>query len=586
MSKNTHDEIFAEGEVKGAVNASMRAAFKDFEEAAQSSDADKTVKLFGAFEVSAPVAALASGFFNEGTRHLGNKVVPHAYDISKSLLGKHLNLEGSSLNRGATVAAVTTNLVLGTTAYLPNLVHTVRAHRHNYKDMARRIAPLLEDISGNHSVGAFLSIREKDNEMIYAHRQRMATKMKVETSNGVIDLIVNGLPKIATTENVKHMWTGGASQAAAVVTKPDGMMEWLRGSVTMGSGPLATYITQSNNRKLAKQSRSFSALEMVLELDQQVAEDLKSHRSGSGRYTLPHAGHRSEEYSLEDYIVCIMRHHQTEMADISDKHTELRDALTEEASQAASIIAKAIRSGEISTLSLVRLIGEGQLIKRNGRAIASPTEVHELVKKFSAKQANYVHVDPGEYYKDAAFTREHLRTALKSLKGDELQTFASLFPNDVLEDAGMSTKEIKAIREATSKHFDQMIAEAVAGLTSKSDAELKTLGFAESELVELRKAASELENQGVEAVKQLKTSATHENGIEHLLTNAVVHKPEHLGMLVKLGREQLAEARAGEMADAAIERMKTGKHYAKNDDFSARELARRDEAQDVATERF
>ncbi len=562
MSDSNQDKLFKDGEVQDALQKSSRAALQDFERASRSSNADEEVKLFGLFPMPAAIAALIGGAVNEGTRHLGNIIVPKAYHISEKLLSENLNVQGKLLARGSTVAAVGANLVLGGGMYFYPLIQSLRKHRQDYKALARAIAPVLEDIRGNHSVGALMSIREEDNEVIYVHRKRMAQKMNLETTNNTIDLLLNVGPKIATTEKLSHMWSGEElrstqkareAQRLAELANPElkkdktsgtsaekdsktsSMVEWLKSTVSMGSSPVATYITTRNTRKLQKNSRSFSTLEMIMELDKQVAADPKA-RS----FTTPGHGRR-QSYGLEEYILCVMRNHQSEMADINDQHTELRDALTDDALKAASQLAKAIRNGEISALSLVRMVGEGHLIKRHGRAVASADEVRDLIQQASGKQATYVHVDPAEYYKDAAFTKEQLKTALKSLDGEELRIFASMFPNDVLEEAGMSAKDVKAMREATANHYDNVIAEAILGLSELSDEELKKDGLAESEIKQLRKAHHLLQGHGIDAVKEIKTSATNNEGIEHLLTNVTVHKPEYLGKLIGVGREQLKD---------------------------------------------
>lgn len=589
MTENAQDKLFKEDEVQNALRRSSRAALRDFEESTSKGESGKTVKLFGMFEMDAPFAALVGGLYNEGTRQLGDIISPKAYHLSEKLFGDHLKLKGKALARSSTVAAVGTNLVLGGGMYFYPLIQSFSEHRRSYKKLARAIAPVLEDICGNHSVGALMSVRqdgERGNEMIYAHRQRMALTMNVETSNRVIDLLVNVLPKIAATDNLKGMWTGeelkstqAAAQAAAeaarveaekngkaITSQPETtsaeqskatkLMNWLWGSVSMGSSPIATYITSRNERKLEKNRRPYSALEMVLELDKQVAGDPKA-RS----FTTP--GHRGNSYSLEEYIARTMIHHQAEMADLSEQHAEIREALHDDLMIAAKKLAAAIRGGDINTLSLVRIIGEGRIIKKKGRSIASAAEVEDLVRHASVHQASYIHVDPADYYKDAAFTRDQLKSALKSLDGEERRIFTAMFPDAVLEEAGMSVGDIKAMREATANEYDKLIAEAVLGMNSKSDEELKADGLAKNEIQHIRDAYAQLQETGVDAVRDLKMSAANDHGIEHLITNATVHNmvtnPKHFGTLIQTGKEKLStiatdEIRAGEITEAAMER--------------------------------
>lgn len=536
MSDNVQDDLIGKDEMRDTLHAASRSAFKDFDASIKKGESGKTIKLFGLFDMDAPMAGLVTGFYNEGMRRVGAVLAPKTYKLSANLLEKHTGLQGSALARVATASMVTTNLALSGSAFFAPLVQSTRAHREQYLKTARALAPVLEDIRGNHSVGALMSIRQQDNEMIYAHRQRMALKMKVETSNNVINLLVNAGPAIIETPGLKEKWSGkelglAASTGPAQPEKKNDILEWLLGSFAMGRGSIATYMMSNNERKLEKHRRPYSALDMVLELDKQVAGDPKAHS-----FTTP--GGRGNSYSLEEYIARTMMHHQAEMADISDEHTEIREALTDDLMAASKKIAAAIRKGEISTLSLVRLVGEGHIIKKNGRAIAPIAEVKDAIAHMSGRQATYVHVDPADYYKDAAFSHDQLKTALKSLEGEEKRIFASMFPNEVLEEAGMSACDIKAMREAIAKNYDTLVAEAILGLNEKTDAQLKEMGLANNEVKQLREAVSALQETGLDAIKALKTNAANDHGIEHLLTNTVVQHPQHLGMLIKNGREK------------------------------------------------
>jgi hypothetical protein len=548
------------------------SAWDKFNDAVENGESGKTVNVLG-MELDAPIAGLLQGAYNEGVRQFGKVIGPKTYHIAEDVLGGKFGLKGKALPRTATVAAVGTHMLLSSGLYLQPFIGAYKKHRNTYKELAHALAPVIEDIRGNHSVSSLLSIKEKDNEMIYAHRQRLATEMSVENHNNILSWGVNVAPQLFSTQNIKGKWNGdelkstiaareAAAKAAIENTLPEAhapelsaikppnplgeFANWLWGSVSMGSGQIANYMVVRNNRKLEKHQRSASALEMVLELDKQVSADPQS-----SSFTMP--GRHGRDCGLEDYIVRIMRQHQANMADISDQHAELREALGAEANRAAKRLAQAIRHGEISTLSLVRMIGEGHLIKKKGRAIATSDEVEAMVQRFASRQSAYVHTDPAEYYKDASFSAAQLKEALKSLDGKEKEVFAAMFPNEVLEEAGMSSKEVKAMRESAMRSYDRGLVEAIVGLNEKSDEALEKIGLASSEIQLVRDAMKRLEEQGVEAIKDLKTSVNNERGVEHLLTNAVVHNPKHLGTLMKAGRATLNEASAEGTGHAARE---------------------------------
>ena len=71
--------------------------------------------------------------------------------------------------------------------------------------------------------------------------------------------------------------------------------------------------------------------------------------------------------------------------------------------------------------------------------------------------------------------------------------FASWFSDAILEDAGISTSEIKNIREATAKSYESGLLDAISGLAAQSDAALKDAGMAMAEIKQLRHAQQRIE---------------------------------------------------------------------------------------------
>jgi hypothetical protein len=597
-----YEEQGEEGPHKGEINRFAEDAFRKSADAMGQAQVGETKKLFGLFNVDAGIAAWIQSTYNIGADFISNKVAPQTDKLVRKLAPKVGLVKDAHIGNAAAVAQIGAIAALKTGGYFGQIFEAHSAQRKQRENLAREIAPVLDDIKGNHSLSALYSVSQKDNEVIFSHRKRLAKIANTENVTRWMDLGVNAGPNMMLDGKRFHaIWQtkGNVSEAAMRAREEQLRLQreqqaahgelgdaqqgkMILSSLLNVSFPqLAERMSRTSQYNLSKQLQPYSALEMILELNAQVASSPNARAFQEPKsFQSPHS-HRAQ-YSLEQYLMRTFIQHQKDMADICPDHTEIREALREELAVAVKPIAAAIHKGDMNVMSLVRMVGEGKIIKKQGRGIASPDEVKALIKKDAPKQSTYVQVDPAEYYKDAAFTREQLKTALKTLEGDERYTFAAMFPDSVLAEAGMSKKEIHAMRDATLKHYDATLVDAIAGLNSKSDEALKQEGLAENEIQVIREAFSQIQETGVEAVKQLKTSATNENGIEHLLTNAVVHKPQHLGMLVNLGRE----ANAGEMAEAAIARVKTDKHYTKNEDFSARELARRDEAQDVAAERF
>jgi hypothetical protein len=256
------------------------------------------------------------------------------------------------------------------------------------------------------------------------------------------------------------------------------------------------------------------------------------------------------------------------MADIDPEHSEIREALREDLAEAVKPIAAAIRKGDMSTMSLVRLVGEGKIIKKHGRAIADAEDVAALIEKEAPKQATYTPVNPAEYYQDVAFSRAQLKAAINGLQGEEKASFTAMFPDTVLAEAGMDNKDIKAMRDHTMKHYDTMLSEAMLGLNAKTDQELKADGLVKKEIDHVRKAAKMIGERGEEAMHDLKSSPVNEHGVEQLLANVAVHQPTYMGTLMKTGRETLAQ-----------QALNDNEHAAHDNSHAEREERRRGSAQ-------
>jgi hypothetical protein len=300
-------------------------------------------------------------------------------------------------------------------------------------------------------------------------------------------------------------------------------------------------VTKQHN--LTKEIQPYSAYEMIVELGEQLSGSPDARAFALPKtFQNPH-GHRAE-LPLEEYLMRIFIQHQKDMVDISPNNTEISKSFSEDLAAVARPLAAALRNGDISAQSLIRMVGEGKVIKKQGRSIASVDEVKKLIKLEMPKQTAYSNDDPAEYYKDAPFNRSQLKKMLGKLDGEEKLAFVSMFSDNILIDAGMSKKEVQALRESTAKTADRIRAELVVGLNAEE--KIKTEVLAESEAERVAQASEAIIEKGVGAMKALKTSPTNENGIERLLASAVVNKPEYLGKMLKTGHELMEKAAAND----------------------------------------
>lgn len=569
---------------KGEVNRFARDAFTQGADALANAEIGKTKKVFG-FEVDAGIADWFDSIYNLGADYLSTELAPRASGLVHQF-GHKVGLSGNKLQNAAVAADIGSTFMLKTARYFSEIV---AAHKTQYREraqLARKLAPVLDEIKGGHSLASLYSVSQADNEVIYAHRQRLAKIANTTNMSNWVNLAVKAGPNLMMDwkrfkltwnekrhvteaemlhreqqERVKQQLVVGEETGQAHVAADSGPKNLLRMIVNTSSPQLAGRLERSGQHRLNTTLQPYSALEMILELNEQVAS-----KPDARQFQLPHAFNQSSHYrdecSLEEYLMRIFIQHQKEMADISPNHTEIREALREDLAAVVKPMAAALRKGDMSVMSLVRLVGEGRVVKKQGRGIAAPDDVMMLIKREAPKQSTYANVDPAEYYKDAPFTRSQFKAALKSLDGEEKLSFAAMFPDAILAEAGMSKKEIKHVREATLKGYDQMLAEAIVGLDA--DAKLKKDAMAESEARHVHQASVNIQEAGVEAVKEFKANSTDEGSPIRILGNAIVSNPQNLGRLVKAGHEQMKtgpvtdEDRAGEMADAAIQRAKNG----------------------------
>ena len=554
-------------------------AFEKSAKAMSNAEIGKTTKLFGLFEVDAGLAAYIASMYNIASNVATNYLQPHTYDLTKKYASQ-AGMKGQGLNRVAAMTTVATTVAVKAGGFIAPVFEAYGNQRKQRTELAHKLAPILDDLKGKHSVGSLYAVKATDNEVIYVQRKRMGRIAHSHNFKAIVDLAINAGANLATDIKPLTKLVGYKGEAlgaegrhdaiinhdlpteapdshqavARNVTNKHEMKNLLGGFVGVTSSQIADRVAKSNEVKLQQTLQPYSAYEMIQELDTQVSSNPKA-----SSYQVPKAygSKRGSQKSmpLEEYVMSIFIQHQKDMADLSPDHTEIREALKDELAAAARPIAQSIRKGDMSALSLVRLVGEGKIIKNQGRAIASAEDVEKLIVRDAPKEASYFQMESKDYYKDASFTREDLKVALKALDGEEKQHLAAMIPDKALIEAGMSSHDVKAVRTAMAKDYERMIAEAVIGLDGKSDEELKKDGMAQKEIDFLHKAFEKIERDGLKAVHEIRSGPNNDNnGVERLITNVTVgqvvkgHK-DYLGKIIKEGREKFDDVASERVSD-------------------------------------
>lgn len=560
-------------ETERAITASMREGYQA-----------KPVKFLG-MEMDPMFGAIAQSAYNLASHQFGHWFGQSIYARTDSLVARQL--ERSTAKKVAAGTTFLAALALKSGAYIQPIITSWGNHARARSDIAKKIAPILDEVKGSHSMLSLMRVSAKDNEMIYAHCRRMAKIASSENLVNYLRLGINsGANLISDTLLLHGMWTHqkGPNDLAAMsphYQQPSANQGhaphatahgggFLQQMVNLFTGPVSEKVENDQRKKLAETLSGYSALDMVVRLEEEIANNAKAK-------TFKPPGRNSRELSLEGYIEAIMVQHQKDMAQLDPEYSEIRQSLHEDLALVAKPLAKAVRSGQMNALELIRLIGEGHIIKAQGRVIASAEEVEALIERGSGQGAQHLHQNPKDYYATSNFTKEDLKAAFHALEGEDRMLLASWFSDAVLEDAGIDSKEIKCIRDATCQHYDRLLLGAFMGVAAKSDEELKGEGLAVSEIRHVREAQKKIAKEGHAHIHDLRETPANPHGIERILANLaapqILKDREYLGKLIARGQEVLI-AQAAEQEDVPEEARKIkekqaydGHHHA-NDNAS------------------
>ncbi len=449
------------------------------------------------------------------------------------------------LIRNSAIAATSLTAIAAIAPFVQPFITTRREQRQEMLDTAKRIAPVLDEIKGKHGIGAFASVKVTDNEMIYAHRKRLSASFGVHHTRNLIGTLkaspviaeklygLKGYVESKTSSLHAPIVTGSAQDKISA----NGILAVISGSIA----PALDAIADNKEKRFNANRQPYSALDMILTLEGQLGDD-----SRASSFSLPSGGrgHHGRDLPLKEYVAEILRHHQKDMEALDVEYVPIRKALEPRLEEISGIIADALKSGDLSALALVRLVGEGHIIKNKGRSLAKPQDVKALVTKMSAAGATYSQLDPKEYFAEAAFNAKELKEALGTLEGEERLTFAAMVPDAVLKEVGMSDKEVKEIRTATLKSYEDTLGKAVLGMAKEDNATLQDYGLAKEEITLLREAAERIAAEGKDAVHELRAKPGNPQGagMERMLVQSAINRihakdTHYLGKLVEKGAE-------------------------------------------------
>lgn len=493
-------------EVQGHMN-DLAQDLKEIQEAQANGKTVEDYKFLGFIPMPAMAGAAVRSLMNPLLGKLGGYAQSHAGEI----VGQHViprlgitNLKHQNIAVNGAALLVGASVTLADDA--TKLWNGFSTYKKEVGKAFEKIAPVLDDIKGGHGFAAALTVSRDQNEVIYAHRRRLGLFLSMNSANAFI----GAGSKAPYLFNLMKPMLGLHSKEGA---KKEGSQDFnLLDLAGGGLGTVSEVYQDSLRNELKRANATPSALMMITDL----ADQVKNNPDATDFVVM---GSRREA-SLSTYIAYIFKEHQKDMMRYDPDCAEIRKSLNEDLIQASEKIADAIQQNKIDPLMLVRLVGECQVVKNNGRSIAKLHDVEVAIRKLSSKAHSYVHVDKQEFFSD--INKKDIVAALGKMEGEERQFFVASLPRNIAQELGVSDAEYTAAEEAVAPTREKLIAHRVVGLADTGEKELERRGYNAEEIGRLEQVSQDILSKGTAAVGQYVTSATQADGVERLVQRAVI----------------------------------------------------------------
>jgi hypothetical protein len=269
--------------------------------------------------------------------------------------------------------------------------------------------------------------------------------------------------------------------------------------------PIASLVQKemqsSNMANADKHAKEKTAFSMIMKLQDVVERDGKLD-SVEGK-------------KLSSYVKEIFETHQKNM-----RRSSIGERNSGDLEYASSEIAQSIARGTLHPLALIHLVGDGEIVRNNGKSIASRAEVSQSIAKMTTKMPAKYAVDPDKYLSETSFSEAEAKELVTKLPSNTRDVFLSLMPDEVKTRLGTSDAEIAQIHARVKDTLAQQMQLMVFDLASRSDDDLKAQHITDNEIKFLRKVAKDSKAKGAASV--LAAVSTHGNfkdGIEFALVN-------------------------------------------------------------------
>jgi hypothetical protein len=266
----------------------------------------------------------------------------------------------------------------------------------------------------------------------------------------------------------------------------------------------ASQVIKSNVQERAgARRRNPNAWDMIKHLKQQIDEQCgangidceKTMRSAEDIVvTLPNG---RGEVALKDYIVEVFKQNE-----IDNGRSGLGNNLVEQLGPSVDLIAQHIADGSLDANALVNLVGENKVIVHSGsaRRFASKEQVREAIDKLEPVLGTPETLRAEDFFANFADPRlveQTLKKNLATMKGEEKALFAALFPDEILEQAGIKKHEVVELRKTAHQHMTAFVAASALHIADKDP---KAVGLSENDMKAIADFAEKIKAGDREAV--------------------------------------------------------------------------------------
>ncbi len=325
------------------------------------------------------------------------------------------------------------------------------------------------------------SMRYKSAEKIERRLRRLIDKLDPE-NHGLganakmgIDLISQTL----TGKSIDH-YTGENGPYTLLSDIKSGIL----GKYDLVGGGVSSFLRRKIGVKGKDNFDKPMAYKMIFALEEALAQN-PSLTNVTG---LP--GQRADNIRLAEYIEDILRQHQQDCG-----RADIPDILEDELQEACSIIAEAMTDPNrmLHPQSLVKLVDKKYGIMKYDGKVASgvmgaselAAYIQEIMHKAPAMSRRN-RLSAEEYFANSIFTPEAFAHSWSSLTEEEQFVFSTFFPDEILENIGVSDEELAELRRNGNEFWRETVESLLEEIQMLNSADLKQIGVNSKQIDEIR----------------------------------------------------------------------------------------------------